>query len=113
MPDHRLGRLGRLLAPLGSPAALEALAREPKPYAVDARCENLSCDLVSRCHALRIRVFSDVLGRHEQIEEHRKATRWGIDLIQTDYPLRLVRAIELRMNAKPSVSAQSGATSEH
>jgi glycerophosphoryl diester phosphodiesterase len=90
----------RLLPPLGSAAALEALARDLKPYAVDARWEILSRDLISRCHALGIQVFSDALGQHERIEEYQKAMDWGIDLIQTDHPLRLMRAIELRINGK-------------
>jgi glycerophosphoryl diester phosphodiesterase len=86
----------RLLPPLGSPTALDALARDLKPYAVDARWEILSPELISRCHALGIRVFSDALGQHERIEDYEKAMNWGIDLIQTDYPLRLFRAIEQR-----------------
>jgi len=87
----------RLLAPLGSAAALEPLARELKPYAVDAGWEILSRDLISRCHALGIQVFSDALGQHERIQEYQKGMDWGIDLIQTDHPLRLMRAIELRI----------------
>ena len=86
----------RLLPPLGSPAALDALARDLKPYAVDARWEILSPELISRCHALGIKVFSDALGNHESIEEYQKAMDSGIDLIQTDHPLRLFRAIERR-----------------
>ena len=46
--------------------------------------------------ALGIRVFSDALGQHERIEDYEKAMDWGIDLIQTDHPLRLFRAIERR-----------------
>ena len=84
----------RLLPPLGSPAALDALARDLQPYAVDARWEVLSPQLLSRCHALGIKVFSDALGNHETIEDYQRAIDWGIDLIQTDYPLRLFRAIE-------------------
>jgi glycerophosphoryl diester phosphodiesterase len=86
----------RLLAPLESAAELETLARELKPYAVDASWEILSRELIARCHALGIRVFSDALGRHERIEDYQQAMDWGIDLIQTDHPLRLMRAIELR-----------------
>jgi len=90
----------RLLPPLGSPAALDALARDLKPYAVDARWDILSREVISRCHALGIQVFSDALGRHERIEDYQKAMDWGIDLIQTDHPLRLMRAIELRTEGK-------------
>jgi glycerophosphoryl diester phosphodiesterase len=85
----------RLLAPLESAEQIEALARELKPYAMDANWEILSRDLISRCHTLGIQVFSDALGQHERIEDYQKAMGWGIDAIQTDQPLRLLRAIEL------------------
>ena len=97
----------RLLAPLGSAAALEALARDLKPYAVDADWEILSRDLISRCHALGIQVFSDALGQHERVEDYQKAMDWGIDLIQTDHPLRVMRAIEVRMSRESSAAASS------
>lgn len=37
----------------------------------------------------------DALGDHETIEDYRRAMDWGIDVIQTDHPLRLLRAMEL------------------
>jgi hypothetical protein len=33
----------------------------------------------------------------ENIQRYQQAMRWGIDLIQTDHPLRVFRAIELQM----------------
>ena len=86
----------RALAPLESPDQLEALARDLRPYAVDANWDILSRDLISRCHARGIKVFSDALGKHERIEDYQNAMDWGIDVIQTDHPLRLMRAIEIR-----------------
>ncbi len=86
----------RGLAPLGHAEDLAALANGLKPYAVDADWDILSKDLIDRCHAAGIKVFSDALGRHETIDDYLKAMDWGIDLIQTDYPLRVMRAIELR-----------------
>jgi glycerophosphoryl diester phosphodiesterase len=97
----------RLMPPLNSPAALEALARDLKPYALDTDWEILSLDLISRCHGLGIKVFSDALGQHEQITEYQKAMDWGIDLIQTDHPLRVMRAIELRMIGGSPAAASS------
>jgi glycerophosphoryl diester phosphodiesterase len=98
----------RLLPPLGSPGEIDALAGELKPYAFDTKWEILSPELIARCHELGIKVFSDSLGNHEHIEDFQKAMDWGIDLIQTDYPLRLFRAIELRAgrgtDGRPSVS---------
>lgn len=88
----------RALPPLSAPEELDGLAATLKPYAVDARWSILSKDLIARCHAQGILVFSDALGAHETIENYQKAMDWGIDLIQTDHPVRLMRAIELWEN---------------
>ena len=72
-----------------------------EPYAVDVDWRILSKDLIARCHAGGIKVFSDALDENEQIKEYSKAMDWGIDLIQTDHPLRVMRAIELREDRKP------------
>lgn len=84
----------RLMPPLRSAESLDKLL-ELKPYAVDANWKILSKDLIARCHAANIRVFSDALGIHETVDHYRQAIGWGIDVIQTDYPLRVLRAIEL------------------
>ena len=84
----------RLLPPLGDPKDLETLARELQPFGVDAVWEILSKELIARCHALGIKVFSDALGAHERIEDYQQAMDWGIDVIQTDHPVRLFRALE-------------------
>jgi glycerophosphoryl diester phosphodiesterase len=83
------------LPPLHNAADLDALAADLHPYGVDAAWEILSRELIERCHALGIRVFSDALGDHESVEEYRKAIGWGIDVIQTDHPLRVMRAVEM------------------
>ena len=55
----------------------------------------------------------DALGRHERIEDYQQAMDWGIDLIQTDYPLRLMRAIELRKTeASPGAKGSRAAERE-
>ena len=84
----------RLLPPLRSADELEAVA-ELKPYGVDARWSILSKELIDKCHARGIKVFSDALGEHETVEDYRQAIGWGIDVIQTDHPLRVLRAVEL------------------
>ena len=89
----------RTLPPLGEAQELDELAAKLKPYAVDASWDILSKELIDRCHAHGILVFSDALGKHETIVDYQKAMDWGIDLIQTDHPMRVMRAIELR-NAK-------------
>ena len=97
----------RGLAPLGRPEDLDKLATGLKPYAVDADWDILSKELIARCHTAGIRVFSDALGDHERIEDYLLAMEWGIDLIQTDHPLRVMRAIELRIGGRPSASVRS------
>jgi glycerophosphoryl diester phosphodiesterase len=89
----------RLLPPLRNGDELDAVA-EVKPYGVDARWSILSKDLIDRCHAKGIKVFSDALGEHETVEEYRQAIGWGIDVIQTDHPLRVLRAIELESSPR-------------
>ena len=66
-----------------------------KPYAVDAAWAALSAEFIAECHRHEIKVFSDALGKNETVEEYTKAINWGIDCIQTDHPLRVLRAIEL------------------
>jgi glycerophosphoryl diester phosphodiesterase len=80
---------------LGRPEDFDQLAAMLKPYAVDADWDILSRDLIARCHAAGVRVFADALGEHERVEDYLRAMEWGIDLIQTDHPLRVLRAIEL------------------
>jgi glycerophosphoryl diester phosphodiesterase len=91
----------RALPPLGAVKDLDALADKLKPYAVDAKWSILSKEMIGRSHALGILVFSDALGAHERIEDYQQAIDWGIDLIQTDHPLRLLRAIELHAAKLP------------
>jgi glycerophosphoryl diester phosphodiesterase len=85
----------RSMPPLRTAADLEKLIPE-KPYAVDANWRVLSREVIQRAHDAGIRVFSDALGPNESIERYTEAIDWGIDVIQTDHPLRVLRAIELR-----------------
>lgn len=66
-----------------------------QPYGVDASWSILSEDMISTCHQKGIQVFSDLLGPNETIEQYQKVISWKIDCIQTDHPLRVLRAIEL------------------
>lgn len=84
----------RPLCPLGDPNAIDTLCDKVQPYAFDTSWEILSKELIDHCHARGVKVFSDAMGR-ERIEEYTKAIEWGIDLIQTDHPLRVMRAVEL------------------
>jgi len=83
----------RTMPPLRDPSKMEQLARELHPYAFDVPWETLSENLIRRCHDLDIKVFSDALGKNERAAEYRKAIGWGIDAIQTDYPLRVITVL--------------------
>jgi glycerophosphoryl diester phosphodiesterase len=107
MPDY-LARLKaispgiRTLPPLADPVQLRFLQNTLKPYGVDVPWEMLSKDLIARCHDAGIAVFSDVPS-DKTVEDYMQAIRWGIDVIQTDHPLRLVRAVEL-LTAPPAAT---------
>ena len=83
----------RRMPPLYRPEQLDKLVETVAPYAVDATWENLSAELIARCHERGVKVFSD--GIDEPIEDYTRAIGWGIDAIQTDQPLRVLRALEL------------------
>ena len=89
----------RTMPPLKRPEDLDAVAGT-KPYALDTAWSILSAELIEDCHRRGIKVFSDALGRNETVEQYRKAMSWGIDCIQTDHPLRVLRAIELQLSTK-------------
>lgn len=74
---------------------LPAIALAVELGAVDAAWPSLSKDFIAACHEKGILVFSDALGSNESIEKYRQAIEWGIDVIQTDHPARVLRAVEL------------------
>ncbi len=83
----------RLLAPVAAASHVDTVAKRFQPYAVDANWRLLSREFIAHCHELNIKVFSDAKG-DTTVEQYRQAIDWGIDLIQTDHPLRLWRAME-------------------
>ncbi len=86
----------RRMPPLGSIEQIVPTAGKVQPYAFDVSWHALSKELIGQCHQAGIKVFSDALGKNERIEAYLQAMEWGIDLIQTDHPLRLIRAFEIR-----------------
>ncbi len=82
------------MPPLKRLDQLDAVAA-PKPYGVDAAWFSLSAEMIAACHDKGILVFSDALGFNESVEQYQQAIKWGIDCIQTDDPLRVLRAVEL------------------
>jgi glycerophosphoryl diester phosphodiesterase len=89
----------RLLSPVGTVSHVDTLAKRLAPYAVDTPWKLLSRDYIAHCHELGIKVFSDAKG-DTTVDGYAQAIEWGIDLIQTDHPLRLWRAME-QLAAKP------------
>jgi glycerophosphoryl diester phosphodiesterase len=90
----------RTLPPLKRLDQLDAVAAI-KPYGVDASWSILSDEMIATCHQQGIQVFSDLLGPNETIEQYQKVIGWKIDCIQTDHPLRVLRAIELLADQTP------------
>ena len=84
------------MPPLRDPSKLDEIADQVQPFAFDTNWNVLSKELIDRCHARGIKVFSDALGAHETVAHYQRAIRDGIDVIQTDHPLRVLRAIELQ-----------------
>ncbi len=97
---HKLDPTVRCMPSLSSLDELDAIAAI-KAYAVDAAWSVLSEESIAECHRRGIKVFSDALGANENVEQYRKAIGWGIDCIQTDHPLRVLRAIELVLADQP------------
>jgi glycerophosphoryl diester phosphodiesterase len=84
----------RALPPLRSAAQFDQVAAIG-PYGFDTDWKILSPELIAKSHQAGILVFSDAMGENESIENYQQAIGWGIDVIQTDHPLRVLRAIEL------------------
>ena len=91
----------RGLPPLSRANDIEKISERIQPYAFDAKWDILSKEVIDRCHKAGVKVFSDSMGQHERVEDFLKAMDWGIDLIQTDHPLRVLRAIELHVGTQP------------
>jgi len=91
----------RVLAPLPSNHLLPVYAATLKPYAVDATWSDLSAAFITRCHGDAMKVFADAPD-DTTVADYQRAIRWGIDLIQTDQPMRLLRAIELIEAVRPT-----------
>lgn len=87
----------RIMPPLYRSDDLDRAIEELHPYAFDVKWEILSPDLIERCHSAGVKVFSDAIGKFDHCQQHREKIAWGIDVIQTDHPLHVIRAMELQM----------------
>ena len=84
----------RRMPPLHKDDDLDRIVEQVQPYAFDANWRIVNKRLIDKCHAKGVKVFSDALGFFETVEAHERAIRDGIDVIQTDHPLRFLRALE-------------------
>lgn len=83
----------RVLPPLRDVNALPRLAAGLHPYGVDVPWARLDRELIARCHELGIRVFSDAPASGVTGARYREVVAWGVDVIQTDDPLRVHRSL--------------------
>ncbi len=97
---HTLDPTVRTLPPLHRLDELNNIV-QGKPYGVDASWSILSQEMIAACHQKGIKVFSDALGLNETVDQYRQAIQWGIDCIQTDHPLKVLRAIEVLRESAP------------
>jgi glycerophosphoryl diester phosphodiesterase len=74
----------RIMPPYPGAEKIDRMIKKLHPYALDVAFSDLSTETVSNCHAEGIKVFSDLLGKHDNMEAYKKATQLGIDVIQTD-----------------------------
>lgn len=84
----------RRMPSLNRPDEVSTKIERLQPYAFDVRWSILEPALINTLHQRGIRVFSDALGNYESKEEYQRAARMGIDLIQTDYVLRVREALD-------------------
>ncbi len=94
----------RALPPLRRASQFEQVAAIA-PFGFDTNWSILSAELIAKAHKAGIQVFSDAMGANERIEQYQKAIGWGIDVIQTDHPLRVLRAIEQFKQQSPATQA--------
>jgi len=87
----------RVMPRLKKLEALEEL-QDLKPYAVEVAWALVSPELIQKSHQLGMKVFADATSRNEKanaVGEYVQAIEWGIDAIQTTYPTRVFRALEI------------------
>jgi glycerophosphoryl diester phosphodiesterase len=64
-----------------------------QPYAFDANFSSLTPAMVHEIHAAGIRVFVDLLGPLDTDTNYQQAISLGVDLIQTDKPALVLKAL--------------------
>ncbi|WP_229311456.1 glycerophosphodiester phosphodiesterase family protein [Larkinella rosea] len=83
----------KLMPSLKNAEELAGKIEKLHPYAFDVRWPSLTRELIQQIHAQGIQVFSDALGFFENADQYKKAAQMGIDVIQTDYALKVSQAL--------------------
>lgn len=100
--DDLLARLrslfpeARIMPSLRSPDELTGKAARLKPYAFDVNMKILSTSTVSQIHGYHIRVFTDLLGLHDNRKNYKTARKMRVDAIQTDRARRVLKLFSHR-----------------
>ena len=84
----------KLMPSLKNADELSAKIEKLHPYAFDVRWSLLTPALVRQIHDQSIQVFSDALGFFEHADHYKKAAQMGLDVIQTDYVLKVRQALD-------------------
>jgi glycerophosphoryl diester phosphodiesterase len=63
------------------------------PFAFDANFLSLTSEMIKEIHAQGILVFTDLLGPLDTDIHYKKANTLGVDLIQTDKPDLVLKAL--------------------
>ncbi len=74
----------RIMPSLRSLDDLAGKAARLRPYAFDVDFKILSTNTVEHIHGYHIRVFTDLLGLHDNRKNYKTARKLGVDAIQTD-----------------------------
>ena len=74
---------------------LEPILEQIKPEALEISCGRLTRERVEMCHKRGINAFTCTPGRALPIKAYLRMMETGVDIIQTDHPLLMIRAVEL------------------
>ena len=74
---------------------LEPILEKIKPEALEISWGRLTRERVETCHKRGIKAFTCTPGRALPVQAYLDMMKTGVDIIQTDYPLLMIRAVEL------------------
>ena len=90
----------KLMPSLGREDDREKVVDRIRPYAFDAKWNLLSKSFIEQARLRGVRIFSDAMGKPENLQAYLQAMEWGIDTIQTDRIPLVFRAMEIKVRSK-------------